>query len=139
MILGDLVGYGAIPTRPWTPSASSPPGSWCGQPRPGLRHPGSDLGFSLPARTAANWYRGHLTPENAWFLEHIPGGPLEVEGGYYLSPTAAPWTRTPTCSTPGRSSRLSTACDPGLLFGHTHLAEGYAAGAQPLGLASSSS
>ncbi len=126
VILGDLVGYGASPNETLDLILQMEPRVMVrGNHDRACVSPGSDLGFSLPARTAASWTRSRLTPEHARFLEQLPVGPLEV-GGTYLIAHGSPLDEDTYLLHPREVLQAfdglrHQAC----FFGHTHLAEGY--------------
>jgi predicted phosphodiesterase len=86
LLLGDFVGYGASPNRvldrlrrlrqPTVAIRGNHDKVVCGL------DPG-DL-FNPVALAAARWTTGELTPVNRKFLEKLPVGPVEVEGGVLL-------------------------------------------------------
>ncbi len=127
VVLGDLVGYGANPNETLELIRQMQPlVAVRGNHDRSCVSPGVDMGFSLPARTAVTWTKSQLTAG----ARPVPGGAAHGARWTWArttgSPTARPWTRTPTCCTPGKPSRPSTASAQQLcFFGHTHLAEGY--------------
>ena len=126
VLLGDLVGYGAHPNETLEVIRQlSPRVMVRGNHDRACVTPGSDLAFSLPARMAVNWTRGQLTPENAWFLENIPRGPLEVQGGYTIAHGSPldedDYLLHPREALMAFDGFATQVC----FFGHTHLPGGY--------------
>ena len=126
VLLGDLVGYGANPNETLDLVRQLAPRVMVrGNHDRACITPGSDHAFSLPARMAVTWTRNRLSEENAWFLEHVPMGPLAVEGGYTIA-HGSPLDEDDSLLHP-REALLAfdgfqaRAC----FFGHTHLPGGY--------------
>jgi predicted phosphodiesterase len=86
VFLGDLVGYGANPNEVLDLVRQLEPRVMVrGNHDRACVAPGLDLSFSLPARTAVSWTKTQLTPDNAWFLEGLPVGPLAVGRDYHIA------------------------------------------------------
>jgi predicted phosphodiesterase len=126
VLLGDLVGYGANPNetlalvRQLTPLLVVR-----GNHDRACVSPGSDLLFSLPARSAVSWTRTHLTPDNALFLEGIPGGPVAVGQDYQIA-HGSPLDEDAYLLHPREALQAFDGFRQQLcFFGHTHLPEGY--------------
>ena len=126
VLLGDLVGYGANPNETLDLVRQMEPRVVVrGNHDRACTSAGSDLGFSLPARTAASWTRTHLTPDHAWFLERLPRGPLDV-GGAYLITHGSPLDEDTYLLHPREVLQAFDGFSHQIcFFGHTHLAEGY--------------
>jgi len=136
VLLGDLVGYGANPNEVLDLIRQM-------QPRLVVRgnhdraciSAGSDMAFSLPARMAVAWTRGRLSEENAWFLEKVPMGPLEIEcrmteeqapARSYTIAHGSPLDEDDYLLHPREAlMAFDGFSTPVCFFGHTHLPGGY--------------
>jgi predicted phosphodiesterase len=126
VVLGDLVGYGANPNETLDLIRQMEPLIVVrGNHDRSCVTPGVDFGFSLPARTAGTWTKGQLNPENAWFLEGLPLGPLDVGQDYRIS-HGSPLDEDAYLLHPREALQAFDGFQQQLcFFGHTHLAEGY--------------
>ena len=126
VVLGDLVGYGAIPNETLALIRQLEPLVMVrGNHDRACITPGIDLSFSLPARTAVSWTKTRLSEENAWFLEGIPEGPLAVGEDYQIA-HGSPLDED-AYLLHSREALLAFDGFQGNLcfFGHTHLPGGY--------------
>lgn len=126
VVLGDLVGYGANPNETLDLIRGLEPLIVVrGNHDRSCSTPGTDFGFSLPARTAVTWTKGQLSADNASFLEHLPVGPLDVERDYSIA-HGSPLDEDSYLLHPREALHAFDGFEQQLcFFGHTHLAEGY--------------
>jgi len=126
VVLGDLVGYGAFPNETVDLVRGLEPLSAVrGNHDRACITPGLDLSFSLPARSAVTWTKGHLSEANAWYLEELPTGPRWV-GEDYLIAHGSPLDEDAYLLHPREALTAFDGSSASLcFFGHTHLPGGY--------------
>jgi predicted phosphodiesterase len=123
--LGDLVGYGPDPNevidqlRPLVAAAiirGNHDKAVCGL---------SDLhDFNPVARSVVEWTRRQLRPENIRYLEHLPAGPMQLDGLTLVHGALQDEDEYVFVPEQARESLLAA---PGAVtfFGHTHIQGGF--------------
>jgi len=81
LVLGDLVGYGADPNAVIDRVLSLPAATFIRGNHDKAASGVSDIEeFNPVARSAVEWTRRQLRPENLRYLAELPAGPLQVNG-----------------------------------------------------------
>ena len=133
LVLGDLVGYGASPnqvvdTVRKTKNATVIRGNH-DKVAAGIE---SGENFNRAALQSAQWTRKKLTPENRSYLNHLPQGPVLVDGEIFVS-HGTPLDEDAYLFSDYDAYEVFQVMDFNLcFFGHTHLPVIYAVSNQRL-------
>ncbi|HTS13688.1 MAG TPA: metallophosphoesterase family protein [Candidatus Limnocylindrales bacterium] len=118
--LGDVVGYGPDPNEVIDRIRSIDAVTIRGNHDKAVSGAANADDFNPVARAAALWTRERLRPENREWLEHLPTGPLAVDGFHMVH--GAFRDEDEYVFSPAQAlDSLLEAPSPVTFFGHTHL------------------